>query len=799
MNNPSRGILLGVGLIAGAALLFEVAITRVFAVTLWYYFGFGAVSLALMGTAAAAGCCFLAPKRFLGEDYRRYLSMFALLFAAAAPISILVHLHLPLGFQTGSALWLTLSLAAQLLPLFAAFFTAGMCISIALCRYSREVNRLYFVDLVGAALGSVFVVPLLYVVSAPAVMFAVSMVASAAGFAFSEGEAPRKYRGAAVVVFAVSFVLLLINDHLGPLTITHVKSYTSGAFQGREGNKVFEKWSPVSRVVVMAPEASTRGEFMTVTNDAGAPTRLNKFDGDFAAAAYVKDDSREIVHQLKQNADVLVLGSGGGMDVLTALVFNQKSVTAVEINPVIAELVTRYFSDYIGKIFNDPRVRLFVQEGRNYAAGAKELFDIVQITMIDSWAGAAAGAYLFNENSLYTKEAVRDYLNHLRPDGMLSITRYAQFHEAIRLTNLILEEQSERGVNNAADRLIVVVEPRRTKYRRVTVLLKAGVVTEQETALVLAKARETGFTVVYAPNAPEAELEAAGFARGIRALITVSKSGDESRKHFVQRYPKNIAAPSDNWPFFFFNSYLSDVFHADPREHPARRMAMPFLYGTFIVFAVISLLTILLPLWLLKREELRQIPMRVPVLLYFACLGCGFMLIEISLIQRLTVFLGHPTYSFVVVLSTLLFSSGLGSLLSAKINPQGEARRLCWVLAAVILVNIAHVLFLYDAFISLMAIEKSLRIALAVAALFPTGFVMGMCFPMGVQIARRLNQDLVAWGWGINGACSVFASVLSLVIALNAGLKAALACGVVCYLAALLLVLMLESRLLKLN
>jgi hypothetical protein len=231
--------------------------------------------------------------------------------------------------------------------------------------------------------------------------------------------------------------------------------------------------------------------------------------------------------------------------------------------------------------------------------------------------------------------------------------------------------------------------------------------------------------------------------------------------------------------------YLRDILRIDKTEHAARRMAMPLLYGMVSFFTLLGILTLFLPLYLKSRHEILQARYRTRSLIYFAMLGCGYMLIEISLIQRLTIFLGHPTWSFVVVLATMLFSSGIGSYMT---NTWRGSRSLMVIISCIVLILLLYIFTLYDQLITMMALSKSLRILIAVFAISPPAFFMGMCFPLGIQIVRSFNKAFVPWAWGVNGAFSVCASIFSIVIALNAGFKSTMLIGVTCYMVAFLII-----------
>ena len=777
--------MVAVALVALSTLFFEVLLTRIFSVTLWYHFGFLSISLALLGAAASAVLCYLYPEFLAGDGHLRNLAISASLFSVTAPGSVIYHVSTQLpGFE--NAVGFYAAFGTQLILLFFSFFFAGLCISIALFRYAEQVGTVYSFDLIGASLGSLLVVPLMYRWSPISLVFVVSSLGFVAALFFVRATTGRSAAQMLLGLGAVAgLVIASVNDSWHLFEVHTIKSYARSGLQKQEGEKLFEKWSPVSRVAVRAGEVHLAiGPALMATNDAGAPTVLPRFDGDYEAVQPMLGDPLLASFRLKENAEVLIVGVGGGRDVLAALASNQKRITAVEINPIMGDLVTRHFADYIGRIFEDPRVTLHIQEGRNFVAGSDDRYDIILFSMIDSWSSAAAaGAYVFNENSLYTIEAIHDFMTHLEPDGILSMTRYFAWNEALRLTNLFAQYLDDRGIDDVGERIMVVRN--RLKRPNAVVLLKNGRFTREEAETMLEIARRSDSMVLHAPHLTESELAPSELSGPFRAIVNPGALG-KTREQIVDQHPRDISAPTDDRPFFFYTKRPLDLFRFDPREHAARRLALPLLYGMAVVFGAIALITVFLPLYLRSRAEIREAPQRVRSLVYFAMLGAGFMLIEISLIQRLTIFLGHPTWSFVVVLAAILFSSGLGSLFSAR-WPDPNPRVLCAVLAGIVALVFFYAVVVYDQFIELMWLGKSGRILVSVVTIAPVGFLMGMCFPMGIQIVRRFHATLVPWGWGVNGAFSVFASVFSIVLAVSAGFKAGMFVGIGCYAVALLI------------
>jgi len=265
----------------------------------------------------------------------------------------------------------------------------------------------------------------------------------------------------------------------------------------------------------------------------------------------------------------------------------------------------------------------------------------------------------------------------------------------------------------------------------------------------------------------------------------VVNAAPAERTHLLSAYRRNVTPSTDDRPFFFFMDRFLDVLNPELGEHPARRLALPILYFVFLLFAGLAILTVFLPLWLRRDLAIRNIPQRTRILLYFAGLGVGFMLVEISLIHRLTVFLGHPTYSFVVVLFSILLASGIGSLWSERI----AISRLLLILAAVVAVVVLVATAIYGHLTTWMWLAFPLRVGVSIALLLPVGLLLGMCFPLGIRWARRAHDHLIPWAWAVNGVFSVFAAAASLVVAINFGLKAMMLAGAACYLANVTLVL----------
>lgn len=769
-----------------STLMFEILLTRIFSVTMWYHSAFVAISMALFGMTAGAIVAYLLPQVFTPEKAKPQLALTALLFSLAIVGSFLTHLSVPFGVDASiPGLWAT---ALTYVVITVPFFFSGLCVSLALTRFPASVSRLYAVDLAGAALGCVLLVQLLDWTDGPTAVFAVAGLAALGALAFSLDGAGWKTRGwaIAVTVFLALFVLghtrLAANQH-SLLRVRFVKG-------GVETPATFEKWNSFSRVRIDGDEKSTqppagwglsplyptdrRVRQMLLTIDGNAATVLTAFDGDLAPLDHLKHDVTNIAHHLRRDAKVLVVGAGGGRDVLSALAFEQKSVTGVEINPAIGEAVNGRFGDYTGHLDRHPKVRLVYDEARSFIAGTQETFDLLQISLIDTWAATASGAFVFAENTLYTLEAWRSFFEHLTPTGVLTVSRWyfkdrpAEIYRTVVLARSALREV---GITDARRHILVVrcqppPVPGGVPDGVGTVMVSRSPFTDADVATLQEVAGRMGFDVVLAPGvAGESTLEAITAAPDLAA--------------FARAFPLDISVTTDDKPFFFHMLRVRDILSPEVNELAATSFNMKaILVLTVLVIIVFGLtyLCIAIPLKrTVRRESLKG---SLPFMLYFGAIGLAFMLVEVSQMQKFILYLGHPTRGLSVVLTALLVASGLGSFLTEGLGSPRRGRIRLAVLVGLLLVfGLASGPILT----ATRGLATSARMGLAAALLAPLGLFMGMAFPMGMKLAAPRFSHLTPWLWGINGATSVCASVLAIVFALSFGISSSFWIGVVLY------------------
>jgi hypothetical protein len=456
-------------------------------------------------------------------------------------------------------------------------------------------------------------------------------------------------------------------------------------------------------------------------------------------------------------------------------------VTGVEINEGILDLVNRRFGDFTGHLDRDPRVRFVNDEARSYIARLQDRADIIQISLIDTWAATASGAFVLTENSLYTVEAWRTFLDHLAPGGILSVSRWYYADrpgEVYRMASLASTTLMQMGVSRPGDHYAIVrARPAGAPNAPDgvgTMLVSRDPLSAADLDALEAVAGRMRFDIVQSPR-HSADVTFAALADGARVNGAIAAN------------ELNIAAPTDDTPFFFHMLRLRDVFNTarwNDQGIVRFNMTAVGILGVLLVTVVALTGACIVGPWLVAGSKDPALRERAGAhLVFFAAIGLGFMLVEISQVQRLAIFLGHPVYSLSVVLFSLLVASGAGSFSTR--SAAGEARRARLRMALLVAVLIVFGALTPSAIRHYASASTPIRIGISVAILAPLGLFMGMAFPIGMARAMREKPALAPWLWAINGAASVCASVLAVVIALGVGISVAFWVGAVCYAIAL--------------
>lgn len=766
-----RAVYFAVGLVSASVLIFQLALTRIFSATLYYHFAFMAISLALFGSGAGGVAVYLLSRKLEKRETGWWLTWLSILFSAAIIFSLMVQLRTRLPLDMKSVLYgkLLMVYLAAALPL----FFAGALIALAVTRFARDIASLYLYDLGGAAVGCLLLIPLLNAAGAVNTVLVTATMASLAAVIFAWWATGRIARIAAVVAAIAVSAVLLVNLRTDALEFRYFKS-------GEETNLLFAKWNSLSRVSV---SGNLEARHLHMAIDSNAATFIYKDAGIREKWPTMAGDITALAYHLKRDGQVLIIGSGGGSDVINARIAGQKEITAVEINPLIARDVMsgEPFRSYAGNLFQQPDVRLFVDEGRSFIRTSPKQYDVIQASMVDTWAATAAGAFALAENNIYTVEAFQDYRKHLAPDGILSMTRwyFEPPDQMARLVTLALEMMRREGVANPAEHFVLIkgtAGPDAGPEERVpaTFLMKKSPFTPEEVAALESAAARDRFRILYTPRTRPQNIFTALLMAPDPAVLW-------------NQWPTNITPVFDNNPFFFNNLRPSKIrwIISGPEEWRVTNLGTLVLFWLILISTGLVLLFILLPLAVARGGAMSgDTSGKLSLLSYFLCLGAGFIIVEVTLIQKFVLFLGHPVYALAVVLFSLLLFSGIGSLLTNRFS---DARRaipkagLGVVLMVLVAVGVYSPIFYW-----LVALPQLARNLIAIVLIAPMGLLMGMPMPLGIRVLAAEKPEIIPWAWGVNGAASVTGSILALALAILTGFNQALSLGAFLYLIAIL-------------
>jgi hypothetical protein len=799
----SRATVFAVALVSFSSLLLELALTRLFSVVLFYHFAFFAISVALLGLGS--GGVFAHVRRMWLEQFEiqalgaRICLLNSILILAAVEVV----LHTPVSLEvTGRNFGkLTIIYLAAAVP----FFLTGLLFSVLFARSTHAISQLYGADLSGGAGACLAVVPLLNLIGAPNALLLASGAMALAAALWKPG---RKLRRIAYALAAI-FVLLAAANYSGKLLDV---VYAKGLYRDPKWVE-FARWNAISRIEV---NTQLGGKYVVI--DADATTAIMNADpahwGQEGSATPTHTGlpaqpgfnwkkslmaaAPSMVNVLRPKGEFAIIGPGGGVDVLRAVANGSPSVTGIEINPIIVNQVMRgYYAGYSYHLYDLPQVHIHVQDGRSYIRSAREKYDVVQMTLVDTWASTAAGAFALSENNLYTTEAFQEYFDHLKPDGMIAITRweFRQPREALRVVSQAIESLHKIGVADPRGHFVIIADGGLNEDGRpVLVLAKKTPFTLAEYDAVDEHIRANPNLVWLNPplmaepckpapcSLPFAPLRliptyTGPTAPAAGAFAKLIASNDP--KSFAESYAYNVSPVSDSAPFFFFTlktKYVLENILAGTGHGMDWRINLGIVVlGMLLIISAVAVLAFLiLPLALHRRHAAQAQKTGLPALLYFIAVGFGYILVEISLIQRFVLFLGHPTYALTVVVFLLLLSSGAGSVaMRGRISGPGRILLLLGAIVGLIVLNVIALPWLLSAAVGL---PFAIKLLISAFVLAPLGFLMGMPFPTGLRLVTT-----VEWAWALNAAASVLGSVMAMIIAIHFGLTITLASAAVAY------------------
>lgn len=748
-------------LIGCATLAIEIAFTRLLSVISYYHLAFFAVSTAMLGMTAGAVSVFTREKRYRKEELLQNLSLACVRFSLSSVLSAVALCFIPLS--VGTVLVKIAALLALTFFCSLPFYFSGIILTSLLTRTRLSVSRVYAADLIGASFGCIFVlVGLNYFDAVSTVILSGSFGVIGYFFLGCKNHSRRN-----LFVFVLTVMLAFVNHFTGnairPL-------FVKGKIENRQ-NHLIEKWNSFSRVLVFkkgkeapqlwgaspkAPHRETEQYFMSIDGDAATVVRKFSLPAD---VEHLKYDLTALAYYLRTRPNVCVVGVGGGKDVQTAISFNSKKITGVDINPIFIDLLHHRFNTFTG-LANHPEVFLETDEARSFLSHSKDKFDIIQMSLVDTWAATGAGAFSLSENNLYTVEAWKTFLGHLSDTGLLTVSRWynaSNLGETGRLVSLAVAAAFKSGIKEPSKHIVLV-----TINNLANLILSKKAFSGPDIINLKRKVAELEFHPVLIPGDSCSNII-------LKSIINAQSIEDLNKR--IEGYDLNYEPPTDENPYFFNMLKISNLHFKSINAQQGvmsgnlqATITLLSLIGSLLLFTIF---TIFIPLFLKDRTFFSDKATRYEAT-YFSLIGGGFMLTEIALIQRLSVFLSHPVYALVVLLFTMILSTGIGSLSSKKII---SANRLLLVFYPVLAASLILTLnVIVPRIITTMIVDSMIvKVVTSILIIFPLGFCLGWFFPLGMRLVSPGNSIKTSWYWALNGIFGVLCSAIAVFISIYAG------------------------------
>ena len=797
---------LSIFLISTALLAYEIILMRIFSITQWHHFAYMIISIALLGFGASGTFVSVFRARLL----KRYLFYYRV-FSCFFPLSIFLSYYLSqrnrfnpfeIAWNPGQY-WF---LVEYYLVLFVPFFLAATCIGLLFTRDTEKIGRLYSSNLIGSGCGALGVMGCLQLFHPVLVLYIIVGIACCgAVIAFSDGTTEAKLTLSItqkIILLLLIFgmlPLLLKYDPLSlraHLTISQYKGL-SLARNFPEAQLLTESVSSLGVVHTISSPIIRKAPGISLNYTGTIPSQIALFVDSENAGVISPEKNLDyldflpvsLVYHVRPASSALILGAGGGTDVLNALYHGVAAVEAVELNPDIISLVQGRFYEFTSGVYLQPNVSVINQEARGFIESTHSVYDVIQLSLLDSFGASSAGVHALNENYLYTIEAIQQYYSHLTPQGMLSITRWVKFppRDNLKLFATAVEALEGLGIQDVSQRLISI-----RSWATSTLLLSKTPFTTEEIAAVRMFCQNRSFDTNYFPGITPGEanrynqLPSAEYYRSSQALLFGEK------EDFYASYPYYIKPARDNSPYFFhFFKWksLTTLLGAMGRDWiPFVEWGYLVLLATLLQAAIVSLLLILLPLLTLSNLS---IPGRYKgsAMLYFFSVGFGYLFIEMVCIQKFTLFLANPVSAVSVVIASFLFFSGLGSYFF-DVWSAGSLRQVgLWLrglkrvhrhvgafdpllliaISGIIGMTLLYNLLLPSVFSWCAGWNSYSKVLLSILVIAPVAFCMGIPFPFGLKHISRKASELVPWAYGINGYASVLSSLIATGIAISSG------------------------------
>ena len=768
---------------------------RALSIVQWHHFAYMIISLALLGYGAS-GTFIALFKRQLEARFESAFAASALLFSVSMVLCFALGQRVP--FNALEIVWDSrqfLYLTLIYLVFFVPFFFAAACVGLAFTCRHQSISRTYFFDLVGAGVGAMLIIGLLFALIPQNALLVLMMLPLIASLMMGIPSSARTPLMVAQIVWLTLLVSGIPQQQLD-LRISDYKGL-SQALQVIDSRVLKISSSPLGLITVVesptvpvrhAPGLSFGTRYvppqqLSVFSDADSLSAITRFDGNLEALGFLGDVTAALPYALLEEPDVLVLGAGGGSDVLLALYHGAKTIDAVELNPQMTELVRDTYAEFAGFVYSEPRVTVHTKEARGFVAQSDAHYDLIHIGLLDSFGASGAGVQSLNESYIYTVEAISEYLEHTTPGGMLAITRWLEYppRDSLKLTATAVNALRINGVDEPGNQLAMI-----RSWNTSTLLIRNGAFMPDDIASIKEFARSRSFDTAWFMGIQASDanrynlLDQPYLYEGTTALL------GERAAEYIERYKFDIEPATDNQPYYFHFFKWATL----PEVMALRKVGGAgliewgylILIATLLQATIAGLVMILLPLSLVRRNWPAGTAPRMGT--YFLLLGFAFLFIEMAFIQKFILFLSHPLYSVAVVLSGFLIFAGIGSAWSEKLSrilEQTGRSPVALAAGGIALLTLVYIFLLPLVFQKFIGSADVVKIVMSIGLIAPLAVCMGMPFPLGLKRVARTAPDFVPWAWGINGFASVTSAVLATLLAIEFGFNVVIMLALVLY------------------
>ena len=775
---------ISIALLSAGSLAYEILLMRLFSIIQWHHFAYMIIALALLGYGASGTIVSILQRRLL-ENYRMAYFGCVILFGLSAIICFQLAQHIP--FNAEEILWdkrQILFLLANFLILMLPFFFAASGICLSFVQYQKKVSSIYAIDLVGAGIGSLSIIVVLFVMSPQWALISIGIMGVITA-AIAAIELNNNYKIWTVSGLVLISGMLFLYGQSFELNISPYKSLLQ-TLRVEGANVVKERSSPLGYISVVqnhnvplrhAPGLSLNSEVeplnqLGVFTDADNMTVITQYPADLKQLAYLDQTTSALPYHLSEVNKVLIIGAGTGADVLQAKYHHVDSIDAVEMNQQIVDLVKHDYRDYSGDIYASENTSVHLAEARDYLARSQQHYNLIQLALVDAFNASSSGLYALNESYLYTTEALTEYYNKLEPDGYLAITRWLKLppRDTLKLFATAVDALYKAGVNSPRNQLVLI-----RSWQTSTLLIKKGQFNNREIEKITDFCNRRLFDLAYTPSLSKAQTNRYNILAEPYLYIGATSLLSDKRDDYLTQYKFKLEPATDDRPYF--NHYLKwssiiEIFNLrDKGGMSLIEWGYIILIATMAVAVVSSVVLILVPLLIFRMTNTQSKSIKSSqVIYYFFAIGLAFLFIEIAFIQKFFQFLHHPIYAITTMLFAFLVFSGLGSQWSTKIfSNHNTQNKIVFITLMIALICLIYMFVLNYLFYYLANLAVFLKVLVSVCLIAPLAFFMGMPFPVALASIAKYESQLIPWAWGINGAASVVSAVLATLLAIHFG------------------------------